>query len=134
MRRIKMTEREGLPRASGHDIERALHGKTILYCHGNCASPPWRDFLAVIDYVPAPGQRTPARTKPLSVLAAIPAFNEGPTIGSVVLRARQYAQEVVVIDDGSTDDTAEIAGLAGAVVLTHPVNQGYGGALRSCFA
>jgi len=128
-----MTEREGLPRASGHDIERALHGKTILYCHGNCASPPWRDFLAVIDYVPAPGQRTPARTKPLSVLAAIPAFNEGPTIGSVVLRAKQYAEEVVVVDDGSTDDTAEIATLAGAHVIQPARNLGKGTAIRSAW-
>src|SRR5213083_717707 len=126
MRRIEMTEREGLPRANGHDIERALHGKTILYCHGNCASPPWRDFLAVIDYVPATDPRTPARSKPLSVLAAIPAFNEGPTIGSVVLRAKQYAEEVVVVDDGSTDDTAEIAALAGAHVIQHARNLGRG--------
>src|SRR5207249_5106034 len=36
------------------------------------------------------------------IVAAIPAYNEGPTIGSVVLKARQFAREVVVIDDGST--------------------------------
>ena len=110
-----------------------LHGKTILYCYGNCASPPWRDSLTVTDYVAATGQRMPPRNKPLSVLAAIPAFNEGPTIGSVVLRAKQYAEEVVVVDDGSTDDTAEIAALAGAHVIQHARNLGKGTAIRSAW-
>src|SRR5881396_2526528 len=53
------------------------------------------------------------------ILVAIPAFNEGPTIGSVVLKARQFASEVVVVDDGSSDDTAETAALAGAHVIQH---------------
>src|SRR5881275_3595653 len=66
------------------------------------------------------------------ILVAIPAFNEGPTIGSVVLKARQFASEVVVIDDGSTDDTANTAALAGAQVIRHPVNRGYGAAMRTC--
>ena len=62
------------------------------------------------------------------IVAAIPAYNEGPTIGSVVLKARQFAREVVVIDDGSTDDTADTAALAGAHVIRHHANQGYGAA------
>ncbi len=67
------------------------------------------------------------------VVVAIPALNEGPTIGSVVLKARQFAREVVVVDDGSTDDTAWIAERAGATVIRHQQNLGYGAALRSCF-
>src|SRR5437879_863773 len=66
------------------------------------------------------------------ILAAIPAYNEGPTIGSVVLKARQFASEVVVIDDGSTDDTANTAALAGAHVIRHPTNRGYGAAIKAC--
>src|SRR5439155_13375878 len=82
---------------------------------------------------PATRQRNATRTKSLSVLVAIPAFHEGQTIGSVVLRAKQYAEEVVVVDDGSTDDTAEIAALAGAHVIQHARNLGKGTAIRSAW-
>src|SRR5947208_13391869 len=67
------------------------------------------------------------------ILVAIPAFNEGPTIGSVVLKARQFASEVVVVDDGSTDDTAETAALAGAHVIQHARNLGKGVAIRTAW-
>src|SRR6266571_1218290 len=67
------------------------------------------------------------------IIAAIPAYNEGTTIGSVVLKARQFASEVVVIDDGSTDDTAETAALAGAHVIRHARNLGKGMSIRSAW-
>src|SRR5437762_11752038 len=67
------------------------------------------------------------------ILVAIPAFNEGPTIGCVVLKARQFASEVVVVDDGSSDDTAETAALAGAHVIQHSRNLGKGLAIRSAW-
>src|SRR2546430_17353163 len=67
------------------------------------------------------------------ILVAIPAFNEGPTIGSVVLKARQFASEVIVVDDGSADDTAETAALAGAHVIHHARNLGKGLAIRSAW-
>src|SRR5437773_2650967 len=68
-----------------------------------------------------------------NILVAIPAFNEGPTIGSVVLKARQFASEVIVIDDGSVDDTAKTAALAGAHVIKHARNLGKGLAIRSAW-
>src|SRR5438876_10000502 len=67
------------------------------------------------------------------ILVAIPAFNEGATIGSVVLKARQFASEVIVVDDGSSDDTAETAASAGAHVIQHARNLGKGLALRSAW-
>ncbi len=67
------------------------------------------------------------------VIAAIPAFNEARFIGSVVLHARQFVDLVLVIDDGSTDQTAAIAEAAGAIVLRHETNTGKGGALNSAF-
>ena len=67
------------------------------------------------------------------VMVGIPCFNEAPTIGSIVLRAKRHASEVVVVDDGSTDESAWVAEQAGAIVVRHPSNRGYGAALRSCF-
>src|SRR5207253_8765861 len=67
------------------------------------------------------------------ILVAIPAFNEGATIGSVVLKARQFASEVIVVDDGSSDDTAETAAMAGAHVIQHARNLGKGVAIRSAW-
>jgi glycosyltransferase involved in cell wall biosynthesis len=65
------------------------------------------------------------------VLAGIPAYNEARYVGSIVLQAKQYVDEVIVVDDGSTDNTAKIAELAGATVIRHDENKGYGAAVRS---
>src|SRR5512136_1400698 len=70
---------------------------------------------------------------PRRTLAAIPCYNEEKTIGSVILKAKQFVDEVVVIDDGCTDDTARVAEIAGATVLRHGGNKGYGVAIQSCF-
>lgn len=68
------------------------------------------------------------------VIVAIPAFNEEIAIGSVALRSRKYADEVIVIDDGSKDRTSEIAAMAGAKVLPHLNNGGKGAAIKDAFA
>lgn len=67
------------------------------------------------------------------VAIIIPALNEAATIGAVLARVKEYGDPVVV-DDGSTDATAQIAREAGAEVVSHAVNQGYDGALNSGFA
>ncbi|MBI3750185.1 MAG: glycosyltransferase family 2 protein [Chloroflexi bacterium] len=66
------------------------------------------------------------------ILAVIPAHDEAPRIGPVVAGALR-AVPVVVVDDGSTDATAEVAAAAGATVLTQRPNQGKGAALRAGF-
>lgn len=68
------------------------------------------------------------------VIAILPAFNEEISIGSMVLHAREHAERVLVVDDGSSDRTAEIARFAGAEVIRHPKNMGKGVALRTGFA
>ena len=64
-------------------------------------------------------------------IVAMPAYNEGKYIGSLILQARQYADEVVVVDDGSSDYTSKVAELAGANVVRHAENKGYGSAIQS---
>ena len=66
------------------------------------------------------------------VLALIPGYQEGPRIAAVVAQARRFLP-VLVVNDGSTDDTAEQAEAAGAVVLPQHPNQGKGAALRMGF-
>ena len=62
----------------------------------------------------------------------IPAYNEEATIGKVV-QASSSLGEVIVVNDCSTDKTAEVAKQAGAIVVTHKNNKGYDGALNSGF-
>jgi glycosyltransferase involved in cell wall biosynthesis len=68
-------------------------------------------------------------------LAVVPAYNEGGTIGGVIDGLREHAPafDIVVIDDGSTDDTCREGIARGARVLRHPFNLGIGGAVQSGF-
>lgn len=86
------------------------------------------------DYHRIKREETMASEIPHKTLAAIPCYNEEATIGSIVLKAKQHVDHVVVIDDGSIDDTAKVAELAGATVIRHGGNKGYGAAIQSCFS
>jgi glycosyltransferase involved in cell wall biosynthesis len=66
-------------------------------------------------------------------LIVIPCFNEETTIGSVILKSKKYAKNVLVVDDGSKDDTSDIARKAGAHVITHPRNMGKSAAVKTGF-
>jgi len=67
----------------------------------------------------------------MRVVAVIPCYNEERYIGSVVLKTKKYVSDVIVVDDGSIDKTAEIAELAGAIVVRHEKNMGKGMALNT---
>lgn len=69
-----------------------------------------------------------------SITVVIPAFNEARFIGSVILQLRKHPLQVLVVDDGSEDETAEIARSAGAEVISLPTNQGKGAALNAGLA
>ena len=67
------------------------------------------------------------------IIAGMPMYNEEETIGSVVTQALRHVNEVICIDDGSSDSSARIAEACGATVIRHRVNRGYGGALKTLF-
>jgi len=70
-----------------------------------------------------------------SVSIVIPAYNEEATVAKVVSVARKlsYVNEVIVVDDGSTDRTVEEAENAGATVISHIMNEGKGSAIKTGF-
>lgn len=70
----------------------------------------------------------------MKTIIAMPAYNEAKYIGSVVLQAREYGDEVLVADDGSKDRTADTAELAGASVIRHVKNMGKGAGVRDIIA
>jgi glycosyltransferase involved in cell wall biosynthesis len=70
----------------------------------------------------------------MRVLTAIPIYNEERHLEEVLREVRRYCQDVLVVDDGSTDRTPQLlARQSGLRVITHPHNRGYGAALISAF-
>ncbi len=70
----------------------------------------------------------------MKFLTAIPVYNEQRHLEEVLTTARRWAPDILVVDDGSTDGTAQLLVKFPAVhVLTHTVNEGYGAALRDAF-
>jgi len=77
-----------------------------------------------------PGLLGPRST---GIVAVIPAFNEERFIASVVFTTLQFADKVIVVDDGSSDRTASLAEKAGAMVVRQPLNMGKAQALNAGF-
>ena len=67
-------------------------------------------------------------------MVLIPAYNAAASVGDVVRGSKEFVADVVVVDDGSRDDTAAVARASGAEVISHPQNRGKGGALKTGFA
>ncbi len=65
----------------------------------------------------------------MRVVALIPAYNEAATIAEVIKRTKPFVDMVLVIDDGSSDETAKIAKESGAQVVSHAMNRGLGAAI-----
>jgi len=67
------------------------------------------------------------------IIAAMPAYNEEKYIAKTIINAKKYVDQVLVVDDCSSDSTSEIASALGAIVVRHTENKGYGGALQTIF-
>jgi glycosyltransferase involved in cell wall biosynthesis len=67
----------------------------------------------------------------MKILAIIPAFNEAENIHAVLEDLRCFNGDVLVVNDGSTDDTAAVAKSCGAQVVSHPFNLGIGGTIQT---
>ncbi len=71
---------------------------------------------------------------PTKTLTALPVYNEASQVAPVLDEARRYSEEVLVVDDGSTDGTSDILSARRDVrMVRHPTNRGYGAALVSAF-
>ncbi len=66
-------------------------------------------------------------------LAIIPCYNEEATIGKIIFKARNFVNEILVIDDGSSDNTKKIARDLGATVITHKTNKGKSAGIKTGF-
>ena len=79
--------------------------------------------------------KTVGNNKNLTVSVIIPAYNEEKTVANVVkvVKSLNYIEEVIVVDDGSTDQTAQLALEAGATVINHIKNRGKGAAIKTGF-
>src|SRR6516162_4561779 len=73
----------------------------------------------------------PTKASRETVFAIIPAYSVGKFIGDVVRRVLQHVKTVLVVDDGSPDNTAGTAEAAGAQVIRHSTNRGKGAAIKS---
>lgn len=69
----------------------------------------------------------------LDTWLVVPLYNEGAVVGDVIREARQVFPQIICVDDGSRDDSAQQALDAGAIVVPHPINLGQGAALQTGF-
>ena len=67
------------------------------------------------------------------IVATVPCYNEAPFVADIIRQARKHVDQVIVVDDGSQDGTSNAASAAGATLVRHMVNKGYGEAIKTCF-
>lgn len=97
--------------------------------HGGVGVPIHDEGISSFDLTDAEDERGSGPY----VIAAMPAFNEELYIAKTIIGAEDLVNRVIIVDDGSADETAKIAERMGATVIRHEENQGYGAALKTIF-
>jgi glycosyltransferase involved in cell wall biosynthesis len=118
-------------------VARALDFPGVVYLDAPSARvdfPRCEEVIAETDAYSCTAPLVEESSRTVSTVAAIPAYNEADTIGPVVEAALEHADDVIVVDDGSSDDTVAVAERAGATVISHETNRGYGAALKTLFS
>ena len=69
----------------------------------------------------------------MKIVIGLPAYNEGKNIAGIISKLQDLSYDVIVCNDGSTDDTGKISKKMGAMTINHQTNRGYGSAIRSLF-
>ena len=69
----------------------------------------------------------------MKIVIGLPAYNEGKNIAGIISKLQDLSYDVIVCNDGSTDDTGKISKKMGAMTINHQTNRGYGYAIRSLF-
>jgi glycosyltransferase involved in cell wall biosynthesis len=129
-------------RSVGERMTRALGFPGVLYHEPTHGSVDFSRCKKAAEAAEAFGTYAPTRAEgeaeseesEQTIMAAIPAYNEAATIGDVITALEDRVDQVVVVDDGSSDDTIKVAESAGATVVRHEQNRGYGAALQTTFA
>ena len=70
----------------------------------------------------------------MKIVIGLPAFNEEEKLENIINKIRNFADEIIICNDGSTDSTGSIANKMGAIVINHEKNLGYGAAIKSIFS
>lgn len=93
---------------------------------------PCREFFHIERILVPEGDRTPKRTH--KIIAVLPAFNAERTLAATLADVPVGSiDEVLLVDDGSTDRTVQVAREMGLTVIEHPDNRGYGGNQKTCY-
>lgn len=128
---------ETLPLETIERVARAMGFPAVLYFDDEDAYIDFSRCQNIVKEADSYGVEAPVvedASKLGETIAAIPAYNEETTIESVVTSVQRHVDEVLVVDDGSDDDTVAMAEQAGATVIEHETNRGYGGALQTAFS
>ncbi len=97
-------------------------------------APPLRPFHEIfrVDRILEPDEPTPKRLH--KVMAVLPAYNAEKTLAATIADfPAGCVDEILLVDDGSTDNTVAVAREMGLTVIVHPKNRGYGGNQKSCY-